>query len=59
VFNEADAAKDVAVAPAEIGLKAGGSHTVRDLWAHTDARGDGSIKVKLEPHATVMYRISQ
>ena len=59
VFNEAEAAKDVAVAPAEIGLKAGGSHTVRDLWAHTDARGDGSIKVKLEPHATVMYRISQ
>jgi alpha-galactosidase len=59
VFNEADAAKDVTVAATEIGLKAGGSHTVRDLWAHTDAKGDGSIKVKLEPHATVMYRISQ
>ncbi len=59
VFNEADTAKDVAVAATEIGLKAGGSHTVRDLWAHTDTKGDGSIKTRLEPHATVMYRISQ
>jgi alpha-galactosidase len=59
VFNEGDAAKDVTVAPAEIGLKVGGSHTVRDLWAHTDAKGDGSIKVSLAPHATVMYRISK
>jgi alpha-galactosidase len=59
VFNEADTAKDVNVAATEIGLKAGGSHTVRDLWAHSDAKGDGSIKLKLEPHATVMYRISQ
>jgi alpha-galactosidase len=59
VFNEADAAKDISVAATELGLKAGGSHTIRDLWAHTDAKGDGSIKLKLEPHATVMYRISQ
>ena len=44
VFNEGDAAKDVTVEPAEIGLKAGGSYTMRDLWAHTDAKGDGSIR---------------
>ncbi|NII53819.1 glycoside hydrolase family 27 protein [Luteibacter sp. SG786] len=59
VFNEGDKAKAVTVTPAEIGLKAGGSYTMRDLWAHTDAKGDGSIKTTLEPHATVMYRISQ
>jgi len=58
VFNEGDKAKAVTVTPAEIGLKAGGSYTMRDLWAHTDAKGDGSIKTTLEPHATVMYRIS-
>lgn len=58
VFNEGNAAKDVAVTPKEIGLKAGGSYTLRDLWAHTETKGDGSIKTKLEPHATVMYRIS-
>jgi len=59
VFNEGDKAKAVTVTAAEIGLKAGGSYTMRDLWAHTDAKGDGSIKTTLEPHATVMYRISQ
>ena len=58
VFNESNAAKDVTVTPKEIGLKAGGSYTLRDLWAHTETKGDGSIKTKLEPHATVMYRIS-
>ncbi|KAF1007270.1 MAG: Alpha-galactosidase A [Luteibacter sp.] len=59
VFNEGNAAKDVTVTPKEIGLKTGGSYTLRDLWTHTDTKGDGSIKTKLEPHATVMYRISQ
>ncbi|SEO77327.1 Alpha galactosidase A [Luteibacter sp. UNC138MFCol5.1] len=59
VFNEGDKAKDVTVPATEIGLKAGGSYTMRDLWAHTDAKGDGSIKASLAPHATVMYRISQ
>ncbi|UPG85825.1 glycoside hydrolase family 27 protein [Luteibacter aegosomatis] len=58
VFNENDAAKDVNVTVADLGLKAG-SYTMRDLWAHTDAKGDGSIKVNLAPHATVMYRISE
>lgn len=58
VFNETDAAKDVAVTADSLGLKAG-SYTLRDLWAHTDAKGDGSIKVTLAPHATAMYRISQ
>jgi alpha-galactosidase len=59
VFNEGDAAQAVTVPAAEIGLKAGGSYTMRDLWAHTESKGDGSIKVTLAPHATVMYRISQ
>ncbi|NID14502.1 glycoside hydrolase family 27 protein [Luteibacter yeojuensis] len=58
VFNEGDAAKAVTVAATEVGLKAGGSYTMRDLWTHKDAKGDGSIKVTLEPHATAMYRIS-
>ena len=59
VFNETDKAKDVSVPAREIGLKAGGSYTFRDLWAHTDAKGDGSIRATLAPHATVMYRISE
>jgi len=57
VFNEGDAAQDVAVSAQEVGLKAG-KYRMRDLWKHADTQGDGSIKLKLEPHATVMYRIS-
>lgn len=56
VFNETDASHDVAVNAAEIGLKAG-QYNVRDLWQHSDAKGDGSLKVSLPAHATVMYRI--
>jgi alpha-galactosidase len=56
VFNEADNAQDVDVAPAEIGLKPG-RYSLRDLWLHSDRGGDGSISVKLQPHASAMYRI--
>jgi alpha-galactosidase len=58
VFNETDAAKDAAVSAAELGLDKAKKYTVRDLWEHTDAKGDGAIKVKLAPHATAIYRIS-
>lgn len=58
VFNEADAAQDVAVSAKELGLQASAKYRMRDLWQHRDAQGDGSIKLRLEPHATVMYRIT-
>ncbi|HMH68243.1 MAG TPA: glycoside hydrolase family 27 protein [Pinirhizobacter sp.] len=58
VFNETDAAVDASVAASEIGLKASAKYKVRDLWQHTDASGDGSIKVNLPAHAIAMYRIS-
>ena len=58
VFNETDAAVDASVAASEIGLKAASKYKVRDLWQHSDASGDGSIKVNLPAHAIAMYRIS-
>jgi alpha-galactosidase len=58
VFNETDTPHDVSVSATEIGLKAGGHYSVRDLWTHTQAKGDGALKAQLQPHATVMYRIS-
>ncbi|MDF3983044.1 glycoside hydrolase family 27 protein [Luteibacter sp. PPL201] len=57
VFNETDAAKDIDVSPAQLGLSPG-RYTLRDLWAHTDRQGDGTIKGSLAPHATMMYRVS-
>jgi alpha-galactosidase len=50
---------DVTVAASEMGLKAGQSYNVRDLWAHARTKGDGSIKTELAAHATVMYRIGR
>jgi alpha-galactosidase len=58
VFNEGDAARDVSVGAGEIGLKQGSTYRSRDLWTHTDSTGDGSIKLNLPAHATVIYRIS-
>lgn len=59
VFNETDTARNVSVSAGEIGLQKGASYRMRDLWAHADTTGDGSIKVDLPAHATVMYRISR
>lgn len=56
VFNETDGAQDVEVTPVEIGLKPG-HYSLRDLWLHSDRNGDGSISVRLQPHASAMYRI--
>jgi len=58
VFNESDSAQDASVGAAEIGLNKAGNYRLRDLWAHTDATGDGSIKVHLPAHGSAMYRIS-
>jgi alpha-galactosidase len=58
VFNETGATRPAVVAAAELGLKGGASYEVRDLWAHTQVKGDGSLKVTLPAHATAMYRIS-
>ncbi len=57
VFNEGRSAKEVKVAADELGLDKEKTYTVRDLWEHADAQGDGAIRVRLAPHASAMYRI--
>jgi alpha-galactosidase len=58
VFNETDAAHDVSVDASEIGLKSAAGYRLRDLWQHSQTKGDGSIKAHLPAHGIVMYRIS-
>jgi alpha-galactosidase len=58
VFNETDAATDISVDASEIGLKKTASYRLRDLWQHTQTKGDGSIKAHLPAHGIVMYRIN-
>ncbi|QWT18344.1 glycoside hydrolase family 27 protein [Bacillus sp. NP157] len=58
VFNETGKPVDARVATSEIGLAAGTYH-VRDLWAHAQVDGDGSLTVTLPAHATAIYRITR
>ena len=58
IFNENNAEQSVSVSAAEIGLDKAAKYRVRDLWEHHETIGDGSIKVRLPAHATVMYRIT-
>ncbi|HYL86070.1 MAG TPA: glycoside hydrolase family 27 protein [Candidatus Angelobacter sp.] len=42
----------------DVGL-AGGSHFVRDLWQRKDLGSMDRVKVRLQPHASVLYKVSK
>jgi alpha-galactosidase len=47
----------IGVSAREIGLKAAGSYTVRDLWRHTQASSQGRIEATVPTHAVAMFRV--
>ena len=55
VFNRGSEPADVKYAWKELGLSALQYH-LRDLWEHKDAGKVGALKVKLPPHACLLYR---
>lgn len=57
LFNPTDRPAEIAVAWAEIGL-APGDALVRDLWAHTERVAANSYSATVEPHGTVMLKIT-
>jgi alpha-galactosidase len=57
VFNVSDSRQTVHYAWKELGLPEG-SHTLRDLWLHKDLAAAAALDVALEPHASVLYRVS-
>ncbi|RUL76688.1 glycoside hydrolase family 27 protein [Dyella choica] len=59
VFNENDTPRDVSIATTVIGLAPRTSHTLRDLWAHSQVKGADTLKLQLAAHATAMYRIRE
>ena len=42
----------------DVGLS-GGKHSVRDLWKRKDLGSMDRVKIHLEPHASVLYRVSK
>jgi len=59
IFNRSEAAKDIALEWNELGLTAGKGYGLRDLWEHKDLGSARSLKLKLQPHACVLYRTSE
>ena len=56
VTNLADSQQSFDYDWTKLGL-ASGSHAVRDLWKSEDLGAQPSLKVTLQPHASVLYRV--
>ena len=56
VFNIADAAKDVDLPWAAMGLSPG-NMAARDLWAGKSLGSLAGVKLSLKPHASVLYKV--
>ena len=59
IFNRGDGAENIALEWNEIGLSPGRSYALRDLWEHKDLGSATSLKLTLQPHACVLYRVSE
>jgi hypothetical protein len=59
IFNRSEAAADIALEWNEVGLAAGKGYRLRDLWEHKDLVSASSLKLKLQPHACVLYLASE
>jgi alpha-galactosidase len=58
IFNRADQAWDIALQWNEVGLVSSRVYKVRDLWEHKDLGTATSLKLTLQPHACVLYRMA-
>jgi len=59
IFNRGDAAEDIDMEWNELGLVTGKGYKLRDLWEHKDLAPATSLKLKLQPHACLLYRASE
>jgi hypothetical protein len=59
IFNRGEAADDIAMEWNELGLVSGRAYKLRDLWEHKDLGSASSLKLRLQPHACVLYRASE
>jgi hypothetical protein len=57
VFNLGDAPDNVEVPWSSVGITTQPKE-IRDLWSHTSWAAEGRIRVRIEPHASVLYKIT-
>jgi alpha-galactosidase len=59
LFNETSSPATITTTAAAAGLSAGAeAYTLRDLWTHQTTETAGVISAEVDPHSTVMYRVS-
>jgi Concanavalin A-like lectin/glucanases superfamily/Alpha galactosidase C-terminal beta sandwich domain/Alpha galactosidase A len=59
IFNLGDSARNVALEWNEVGLSPGKEYASRDLWERKDLGPATSLDLTLQPHACVLYRVSE
>ncbi|HLN00023.1 MAG TPA: glycoside hydrolase family 27 protein [Bryobacteraceae bacterium] len=59
IFNRGDGVENIALEWNEVGLSLSKGYVLRDLWEHKDLRPATSLKLTLQPHACVLYRVSE
>jgi alpha-galactosidase len=59
VFNRADQEWEIALQWNEVGLVSGHAYKLRDLWERKDLGTAISLKLSLQPHACVLYRVAE
>ena len=59
IFNRGESPQNVLLGWNEVGLVLGKAYNLRDLWEHKDLGPASSLKLSLQPHACVVYRVSE
>jgi len=59
IFNRGDSVENIELEWNEVGLSLGKGYALRDLWEHKDLGPETSLKLTLQPHACVLYRVSE
>jgi alpha-galactosidase len=55
IFNTSEHPEDLSYGWEQLGWPSG-SYVLRDLWGHTDSKPVDGLRVRLTPHACVLYR---
>jgi len=59
IFNRGEGAQNIELEWNEVGLAVHQAYVLRDLWEHKDLGPATSLKLTLQPHASVLYRVSE
>ncbi|MEV6792392.1 NEW3 domain-containing protein [Streptomyces sp. NPDC051320] len=59
LFNSSDQARTITTTAADVGLPAGSSYRLKDLWSQHTTETSGAIAANVPAHGTVLYRVRE